>query len=174
MLFSMFFRIGLFSFGGGYTMISLLQFEMVEAQIMSTQQFLDMVAISQITPGPLAINMATFVGFYHQGILGALVATFAVSLPSLIIMITVTSFIVKIKGNKNIEIIFLGLRPAVAGLMFMALITLAHQNFFAHDFHYINYKGFFLTLASILIMYKYKLSPFYIIILCFLGGVIIF
>ena len=88
-LFYTFFKIGLFGFGGGYAMLSLIQYEVVEAhQWLSAGEFTDIVAISQVTPGPIAINSATYIGYQATGgtVLGSFIATFAVCLPSIIIM----------------------------------------------------------------------------------------
>ncbi|WP_373825645.1 chromate transporter, partial [Bacteroides heparinolyticus] len=96
-LFYTFFKIGLFGFGGGYAMLSMIQAEVVTRYgWLSPQEFTDIVAISQMTPGPIGINSATYVGFTATGsVWGAIVATFAVTLPSFILMLTISRFFLK-------------------------------------------------------------------------------
>ena len=96
-LFWTFFKIGLFGFGGGYAMLSLIQGEVVTAHgWLTSQQFTDIVAVSQMTPGPIGINSATYVGFTATGsVWGSVVATFAVCLPSFILMLTISKFFLK-------------------------------------------------------------------------------
>src|SRR3712207_1229442 len=95
-LFITFFKIGLFSFGGGYAMLSMIQQEVVSIHgWVKTKEFINMVAISQATPGPIAINMATYVGFKVNSVLGAVFATLGVITPSVIIMVIITRFFVR-------------------------------------------------------------------------------
>lgn len=117
-LFATFFKIGLFSFGGGYAMLSMMQQEVVEINNwVSISEFVDMVAISQITPGPIAINMSTYVGYKISGVLGSAIATFGCIAPSIIVMLIITRFFFKFQNNKYVENAFLGLRPATIGLV---------------------------------------------------------
>ena len=119
--------IGLFGFGGGYGMLSLIQHETVEHwHWMTSSQFTDIVAISQMTPGPIGINSATYCGYTavvnagysaRMGILGSAVATFALVLPSLILMILISKMFMKFMHHRSVESVFLGLRPAVVGLL---------------------------------------------------------
>ncbi|MBR4931078.1 MAG: chromate transporter, partial [Bacteroidaceae bacterium] len=126
-LFWTFFQIGLFGFGGGYAMISMIQGEVVgRHHWMTDGEFTDIVAISQSTPGPIVINSATYVGYTSLinagyapvwGALGSLIATFAVVLPSLILMLAISRFFMKYKNHPAVEHTFMGLRPAVIGLL---------------------------------------------------------
>ena len=112
-LFVSYLKIGFFGFGGGYAMLSLIQNEVVVQHAwMSNAEFADIVAVSQMTPGPIAINSATYVGYTVGcqagtgcwcGILGSVIATFAVCLPSLTVMLLLTRFFLKLKGNRYIE-----------------------------------------------------------------------
>lgn len=125
-----FFRIGLFGFGGGYAMISLIQFSVVnDYGWMNASEFANLLALSQMTPGPISINAATYAGYqvplthgYGVGyaICGSAAATFALILPSFLMMWAVIKFLFKNEGNKYIQFIFSGLRPAVVGLIFSA------------------------------------------------------
>ncbi len=116
-LFTTFFTIGLFSFGGGYAILSFLQQEVVERGWMTTERFVDLIAISQSTPGPIAINMATFVGYQVGSVPGALVATLAVVLPGMGLMILLALFFIHFYERPLAQAMFRGLRPAVVGLI---------------------------------------------------------
>ncbi|MFR8224929.1 MAG: chromate transporter [Alistipes shahii] len=132
-LFISYLKIGFFGFGGGYAMLSLIQNEVVvQHQWMTAAEFADIVAVSQITPGPIAINSATYVGYSvgvqtgHTwcGILGSAIATFAVCMPSLTLMILVARFFMKLKGNRLVEGAMRGMRPVVIGMIAAAALLL--------------------------------------------------
>ena len=133
-LFWVFFLIGMFTFGGGYAMLSLIQTQVVTAHSwLSESAFTDIVAISQMTPGPVGINCATYVGYevIHEAgaghlvaILGSLTATLAVVLPSFLIVLTIVRFYTKFKENKMFEGVMAWLRPAVVGLIGAAALIL--------------------------------------------------
>ena len=133
-LFWVFFIIGLFTFGGGYAMLSLIQTQVVTAHSWLTESaFTDIVAISQMTPGPVGINCATYVGYevvrssgagHLVAILGSFTATFAVVLPSFLIVLTIVRFYTKFQHNKIFEGVMSWLRPAVVGLIGAAAIIL--------------------------------------------------
>ena len=132
-LFVTFFSIGLFGFGGGYGMLSIIQNQVVTKHGWLTMgEFTDIVAISQITPGPIGINSATYCGYtavHNAGmsnmmaILGSVTATFALILPSLILMIIITRLLMKYFNSSVVQNIFSGLRPAVVGLLLAAATT---------------------------------------------------
>lgn len=139
-LFYTFFIIGLFGFGGGYGMLSLIQGQVVTSHGWLTMgQFTDIVAISQMTPGPIGINSATYCGYtavHNAGytgfmaILGSATATFALILPSLILMILISKMFMKYMHTPFVQSIFTGLRPAVVGLLGAAvLLLLTSENF---------------------------------------------
>lgn len=139
-LFLTFFEIGLFGFGGGYGMMSLIQNETVEHwHWLSSAEFTDIVAVSQMTPGPIGINSATYCGYtavknagfsMPMAILGSATATFALVLPSLILMILISKMFMKYMHTRTIESIFTGLRPAVVGLLAAAtLLLMTPENF---------------------------------------------
>ena len=133
-LFWVFFLIGLFTFGGGYAMLSLIQTQVVVSHSwLSESAFTDIVAISQMTPGPVGINCATYVGYevmqeagasHLVGILGSMTATLAVVLPSFIIVLTIVRFYTKFKENRIFEGVMSWLRPAVVGLIGAAALIL--------------------------------------------------
>lgn len=140
-LFITFFQIGLFGFGGGYGMLSLIQGEVVHNHgWLTTGEFTDIVAISQMTPGPIGINSATYCGFtavhnagfgYGMSILGSLTATFAVCLPSLILMILIAKMFLKYINTPIVQSVFSGLRPAVVGLLGAATLLLCTSDNFS-------------------------------------------
>ncbi|MBR1840089.1 MAG: chromate transporter [Prevotella sp.] len=143
-LFYTFFKIGLFGFGGGYGIISLIQYEVVAShKWMTSAEFTNIIAISQMTPGPIGINSATYCGYttlYNEtgsmlmGILGSLTATFALVLPSFILMIIVSKLFLKYMESNVVQSIFLGLRPAIVGLMAAATLLLCNsENFNSLD-----------------------------------------
>lgn len=152
-LFATFFKIGLFSFGGGYAMLSMMQQEVVEINNwVSISEFVDMVAISQITPGPIAINMSTYVGYKISGVLGSAIATFGCIAPSIIVMLIITRFFFKFQNNKYVENAFLGLRPATIGLVAAAAILVTKGAF-------IDLKSLAIFGVAFLLSYKYKIDP---------------
>ncbi len=124
-LFYIFFKVGLFGFGGGYAILPMIYQEIQTFGIMSADDFSNLVAISQVTPGPIAINAATYVGYKVAGVGGATVATLSVSLPSFILILIVTSFLSKFKTNFTIQNVLKGIRPATIGLIASAFIFLA-------------------------------------------------
>jgi len=139
-LFYTFFLIGLFGFGGGYGMLSLIQGEVVQHwHWMTMGEFTDIVAISQMTPGPIGINSATYCGYtavhnagygYGMSILGSATATFALVLPSLVLMILISKMFIKYMNTPVVQSVFSGLRPAVVGLLGAAtLLLMTSENF---------------------------------------------
>ena len=125
-LFLTFFIIGLFGFGGGYGMLSLIQAEtVVKHHWLSSSEFTNIVAISQMTPGPIAINSATFVGMRIAGLAGAIVATIGCVLPSCIIVLILARLYLKYKEMDLLKGILKGLRPAIIALIASAGVTIA-------------------------------------------------
>lgn len=181
-LFLTFFQIGLFGFGGGYAMLSMIQGEVVTRYgWISASEFTDIVAVSQMTPGPIGINSATYVGYtavmnagYGQpwAILGSITATFAVVLPSFILMIAISKFFLKYQKHPLVEAVFKGLRPAVVGLLAAAALTLMTTENFG------NYKTdlyqFIVSTTIFIVTFvgirRYKISPILMIILCGAAG----
>jgi chromate transporter len=124
-LFYIFFKVGLFSIGGGLAAIPLIQSEVVERGWITLAQFSDMIAVSESTPGPIGVNVATYVGFSQYGILGGIVATIGLVAPSLIIIISIAGLIIKYRQNKYVDGMFKGIRPAVTGLILSAAVMVA-------------------------------------------------
>lgn len=160
-----FFKIGLVGFGGGYAMLSLIQFEVVDRFAwLTTQEFSDMIAISQMTPGPISINLATYVGYSVGGFGGAFAATLSLCLPSIIIMFLVTKFLLKNKENHYAQAIFSRLRPVLGGLiMAAALLLMNKENFY--DFGLGEYNiSTAIFFVSLVLLYFFKANPIWIIV----------
>ena len=168
-LFASFFKIGLFGFGGGYAIISLIQHEIEVHGWMTQSEFTDIIAISQMTPGPIGINSATYVGYTASGtVLGSIIATFAIVLPSFLIMLTLVRFFFALQGNKYLEWAFLGLRPAVIGLIGAAAILLMNRD------NFIDYKSFIIFLLAFLLSFTGKFHPILLILMAGVAGFVIY
>jgi len=134
-LFLAFLQVGLFTFGGGYAMLPLVRQQVVQGGWMSTDEFTNLLAISQMTPGPIAINTATFVGLKTAGIPGALVATFSFILPSVIIVSLLAYFYRKYSDLPVIRNTLSGVRPAATGLILSAGISILGTAIFGAEIH---------------------------------------
>ena len=177
-LFITFFQIGLFGFGGGYAMLSLIQGEVVTRYgWLTAQEFTDIVAISQMTPGPIGINSATYVGYQATGsILGSIIATSAVVLPSFILMLTISKFFLKYQHHPIVTSIFAGLRPAVVGLLAAAaLVLMKVENFGSPTLNTFQFVISCLLFAfAFIATYKFKANPILLIIACGLIGLVVY
>lgn len=158
-LFYAFFKIGLFGFGGGYGMISLIQYEVCDHFTwMTTKEFADILAISQMTPGPISINTATYVGYTTGGVSGAVVSTFALCLPSLLMMWFVLRFLFKNQENNYVKWLFSGLKPAVVGLIFSAAVLMMNEE------NFIDWLSVIICAASFALLYFWKANPILLIL----------
>lgn len=135
-LFLTFLKIGAFTFGGGYAMIPLVQAEVAAHGWLSAEELINFIAVSESTPGPIAINMATFVGMRMAGIPGAICTTLGVVLPSFIIILVVAKCFQKFKNSRIVSGCMSGLRPAVVGLIGSALISIGKTVFFPEGFSF--------------------------------------
>lgn len=158
-LFFVFAKIGLFGFGGGMAMLPIIYQGAKQFGLMSADEFSSLVAISQVTPGPIAVNAATYVGFSCGGTLGAFAATFGVALPSFILVITVCYFINKFKESRIIDGAFVGIRPVTAGLIAAAVIFMGESAFAG-----LNPVAIVISAATVILAGKFKVSPIAIII----------
>ena len=168
-LFWSFLKIGIFGFGGGYAILALIENEVVDIHgWMTTAEFTDIVAISQATPGPIAINCATYVGYSAtDSIIGSAIATFAVCLPALILASLAARFIYKFRDNKYVDAAFKGLRPAVVGLILAAGISLVNSENFTD---YISVIIF----AVVAIATYFKANPIFLLMLSGIAGYLIY
>lgn len=127
-LFWTFFKIGLFTFGGGYAMLPMIEKEIIEKRgWMDENGVSDMVAVAEATPGPIAVNLATFVGYQRGRVLGSLAATLGIVLPSFIVIVIVSVFLSFVSGNVWVESAFRGIRAGVVALIINAGIKMAKQ-----------------------------------------------
>ena len=131
-LFWAYLKIGIFGFGGGYAMLSMIEFEVVDHYgWMSIEEFSDMVALSQMTPGPVSINIATFIGYTVGGFWGSMVATAAIVMPSLLLLVFVLRFLFKNKENYIVKTTLSSMKPVIAGLIFVAALMMMNPETFA-------------------------------------------
>ena len=171
-------KIGIFGFGGGYAMLSLIQADVVDRyKWISLQEFTDIVAISQMTPGPIGINSATYIGYtaiHNAGyspfmaVLGSCLTTFAVCLPSFILVLVISYFFAKFKNNKYVVAAFTGLRPATVGLIAAAALMLMNKE------NFIDYKSFLIFGAAFIITWKFNVHPILMIALAGVAGLILY
>ena len=181
-LFWTFFKIGLFGFGGGYGMLSLIQNEVVENhQWISNSEFTDIVAVSQMTPGPIGINSATYVGFKAmenagmsrtEAVCGSLLASFSVMLPSFILMLLISAFFMHYKDHKSVQTVLKWLRPVVVGMLAAAVLLLLNEEnlgaFSADNLQlYVSIGLFALAFVA---TYYWKVGPIKVILLAGLFG----
>lgn len=184
-LFITFFQIGLFGFGGGYGMLSLIQGEVVHHWgWMTTQEFTDIVAISQLTPGPIGINSATYCGYtavHNAGMgdamamLGSLTATFALVLPSFILMILISKMFLKYMKHPTVQSIFAGLRPAVVGLLAAATLLLCTPENFStpKENPWQFWISVLLFLATFIGTKVFKVNPIKMIVMAGFAGLLL-
>lgn len=167
-LFISFFKIGAFSFGGGYAMLPLLEKELIDKhQWISTSDFIDILAISEMTPGPISINSATFLGYKVAGVLGAIFSTLAVVLPSFIIITLLYKFINRFKNSKYVSWAFRGIRPIVLGLIASAAITVGQTSF-------IDIKSVLIAIFIFFLVSIKKINTILAIIIAGILGVILY
>lgn len=163
-------KIGILGFGGGYAMLSLIQYEVVDKhQWLTLQEFTDVVAISQMTPGPIGINSATYIGYTSTGnIWGAVIATFAVCLPSFLLVLLISYFFAKFKSNKYVAAAFSGLRPMTVGLIGAAALLLMNNK------NFIDYKSILIFGLAFILTWRYKIHPILMICMSGMAGLIIY
>ena len=168
-LFYVFFKVGLFSFGGGYAILPLMQHEVVDVnKWINYKDFVDIVAISQITPGPISINLATHVGYRIGGILGSTIATTSVVLPSIIIVSLIVIFLKRFNKLPVVQRIFKSLRVTIVGLILAAGIALfVKENF-------IDYKSYIIFASVLIGGLVFKIGSITLIILSGLVGAILY
>ena len=163
-LFTTFFRIGLFTLGGGYAMIPLIETEVVEKHHwVSKEEFLDLIAIAQSCPGVFAINISIFIGYKLRKIRGALVTALGTALPSFLIILLIAMFFHRFEDNPVVASIFRGIRPAVVALIAVPTFNLAKSA-------KISWSNCWIPAGSALAIWLLGVSPIYIIILAGLGG----
>lgn len=162
-----FFQIGFFSIGGGYAAMPLIQHQAIDIHNWLTMQsFADIMTISQMTPGPIAINCATFVGIQVAGIPGALVATFGCVLPSSIIVTLLAFIYYRFKGIDAVQSVLKGLRPAVVAMIATAGLSLMAMAFCGSDTFTsdVNIENVILFIVALLVLRIWKLNPILVMV----------
>lgn len=175
-------KIGLFSFGGGYAMIPLIQKEIQSHGWLSASEFVDIIAIAEMTPGPIAVNSATFVGYKAAGILGGIVATAGVAIPSLVLILIVSNYFFKFQDHPLSKLIFYGVRPVIVGLIFAAAVFVAQTAFLRQGttlsgsmlnlLSIIDLKSIFIFIIAIIGLVKFEIHPILIIVISSVLGLI--
>lgn len=178
-------KIGLFGFGGGYAMLSLIEQEIVSPGWITKQMFTDIVAISQMTPGPIGINSATYIGYVTPGnvdasfdsplwgVIGSLLCTLVVVMPSFILVAKTSRFISRHHESGVIKGIFMGLRPVVVGLIASAALLLMNEENFGSESSDL-VKSIAICVAAFCMVMFSKLHPIFIIILAGIAGIILY
>lgn len=173
-----FFIIGLFCFGGGYAALPLIQQKIVEdAGWITAAEFVDLTTISQMTPGPIGINAATFVGMQTAGFLGAICATLGFVLPSVIIVLIISHFYFKYRSMKIMQGVLTGLRPAVVALIVKAAWSIVREALWAGQalgLSTLNIVAVIMTIIATVVLFKTKLGPISIIICSGVVGVVVY
>lgn len=167
-LFLTFLKIGMFGFGGGYAMLPFIEREVVSVNTwISKAEFLDILGISQMTPGPVSINTATFVGFRLSGISGALIATLGVISFSFVAVILVSKSLEKFKGNRYIEGAINGMKPILIALIISAFISVAKDS-------YNDLKSIIIGLIVLGLLLSKKIHPILVIVISAVLGILFF
>ena len=172
------FKIGLFTFGGGYAMIPMIQDEIVTRGWMSMTQLVDFIAISESTPGPFAVNIATFVGESVSGFSGAFAATFGVILPSFIVILLVAKYFMTFKDNFYVKSVLSGLRPTIIGLIAAAAFSIFTANLFTagREYHRLDFNMLIICAAMFgcAFLVKRKLHPIVLILISAVLGIMFY
>ena len=182
-LFTMFFRIGLFGFGGGLAMLPLIFQSVQDFGVMSEREFSDLVALSQVTPGPIAVNAATYVGFNYSGFLGAAVATLGVCLPSFVMILIVMKFIDRFNDSRIVQGAFVGIRPVTVGMIAAAVIfvsesvlvkeSLISTKLFTGGLDYYNLIPIALFAITIVLVGVFRMKPIRVMIIMGIAGALL-
>jgi len=174
-LFHTFFIIGFVSFGGGYAMMPIIETAVTDYGWMSAERFTNMIAIAGMSPGPIAANSAILVGYSAAGISGAIISAIAILLPSILLVVTVATFFIKLHHYPLIEAMFYGLKPLVTSLIVFAAIRFAQSTqMVSLDFSFHSISLFVIFGLSLFALFKLKWNPVYVIILSGLVGVALY
>ncbi|MBR3892609.1 MAG: chromate transporter [Alistipes sp.] len=166
-------KIGFFGFGGGYAMLSLIHSEVVvRNEWLTNGEFSDIIAISQMTPGPIALNSATYIGYEVAGVLGSVVATTAVCIPALTLMMLLTRFFLKLHNNRYVQSVVLAMRPVVVGMIMSAALLLIFPH--SDDGRSFIDGWSWLIFALALLGSAKKINPILLIIVSGIAGVVIY
>lgn len=180
-LFLIFAKIGLFTFGGGYAMISLIENNCVEKKKWITHdEMMNITVIAESTPGPIAINCATYVGYKKAGITGAIISTLCIVLPSFIIILLISALLKNAFKNKYVQAVLRGLKPCVIGIVLAMGVYMVVKNCLMEDTLKINLRAIVITavLTIITVLYKFfakkKISPVIMIVIASVLGMLVY
>ncbi len=163
-LFTSFFKIGVFTFGGGYAMIPLIEREVIDRRgWVERQQFLELLTLAQSAPGPISLNTSVFVGYRMDGYRGAFASILGVVIPSFVIILLIAMFFTEIRHNHVVEAAFKGMRPAVVALIVAPIMGLAKG---------MGWKRILLALVAAVVVWKLSVSPILFILLGAVGGIL--
>ena len=178
-----FFKIGLFGFGGGYAILSMIFAESEKLSI-TAQQFADLTALDMVVPGPIAVNAATYVGYLHSGFWGALTATISVSLPSVILVSLVMHFLKNRQNNPLVDGILTGVKPAAVGLILAATLLISSDvllapgktvsTLFSDPLHTLSLGLVALFVAAAVANIRFKVNPLLLTLLAGVLGAVFF
>ena len=167
-------KIGLFGFGGGYAMLSLIQSEVVESGWITSQMFTDIVAISQMTPGPIGINSATYIGYVVTGsVWGSIIATVTVVLPPFVLILLASHYIRQHHDSIYIQGAFKGLRPVVVGLIASAALLLINSENFGYELSQRAISVIICIVSFCVVMFT-RIHPIAVIVAAGMVGFLIF
>ncbi len=167
-LFIAFLMIGMVSFGGGYAMLPLFErIIVIENAWLSRDMFIDMIALSQITPGPIAVNSATFIGYQIAGVSGALLSTLGVMSIPLVLVSIVSKYKTQFLKSQTVQAIFTGLRPALVGLIMASVFSVAQTAL-------LDWMSLILFGIILVVLFKLKWHPIYVILLSGIIGIIVY
>lgn len=176
-LFLTFLSIGAFTFGGGYAMLPLIQKAVLDNEWLTEEAIVNFIAVSESTPGPFAINIATYVGMETGGFLGAVCATLGVVTPSFIVILIVARVYKKFQESKVVKGLMTGLRPTVIGLIGAAVLTIGKTVFFPDGFAIANIDlytiltSIVICITGILLIFKKKVHPIFLIVVSAVLGI---
>ena len=183
-LFYLFAKISLFTFGGGYAMIPLYQNELVEVgKMLTPDEFADLVALAQMTPGPVGMNTATYIGYQQFGITGAIFATFGTLAPSLVLMTIAVTFLTAFKESRFVKALLNGIRPVTIGLIAAGVVFFANISLFtapirnlwtgAAETFGLCWQGCVIFALVLFLQLKWKLNLFLILLIAVVLGIIL-
>lgn len=179
-LFLGFLKVGLFAFGGAYGAVPLIRDVVLSYGWLSDEALSYMIAVSESTPGPIMVNLATYVGSTEAGVLGALVATLAVVLPSFMIILLITALLKNAFKNKYVQAVLRGLKPSVIGIVLAMGVYMLVKNCLMEDTFKMNLRSIVITavLGIVAVLYKYfskkKMSPIKMIVISSLLGMLVY
>ena len=183
-LFYLFAKISLFTFGGGYAMIPLYQNELVETgKMLTPDEFADLVALAQMTPGPVGMNTATYIGYQQFGLTGAIFATFGTMAPSLVLMTIAVTFLTAFKESRFVKALLNGIRPVTIGLIAAGVVFFANISLFtapirnlwtgAAETFGLCWQGCVIFALVLFLQLKWKLNLFLILLIAVVLGIIL-